>query len=439
VVVLPIQSKGVWYGALFFYWAQPRTFSIEERQRLDQLWTPLRAVVAQRHALYAEQRARQQNQRLARELAIVMQVSAAAAQRLDTQDLLDTTVRLTKSGFDLYHAGVYLLDASGKMLHLAAWLTDARRAFTPAVRRVPLESRYATVARSAQQRQVVSIADTSRTVDFVPNLFLPETRSQLALPMRVGDRLIGIFDLHHRIENGFPDSLSAVLGTLADQVAVAVQNARLYAQAQELAVIEERNRLARDLHDRVSQSLYGISLGLRTARELINRGEHDTAALSEPLDYAFMLSQDAISEMRSLIFEMRPDMLETEGLCASLRRHAQTLQTRYRLPVTATLPDEPTLTFEVKEQLYRIAYEALNNAIRHAHATALEVRLQTMQGWLSLEIEDDGRGFDPQANYPGHLGLHSMAERAERIGAQLTLDSQPGIGTTVQVRLPYPA
>lgn len=436
-VVLPIYSEQRWHGVLFFYWSQPRTFSDSERERLQQLWMPLRAIVAQRHALYAEKRARQQNQRIARDLEIVMQVSAAAAQRLDNQELLDTAVRLTKTYFDFYHVGVYLLDSAGKVLHLTAWMTDSRRSFSPAIRHLPLESRYALVARSAQQQQVASYDDTSRAADFIPNLFLPESRSQVALPMRVGDRLIGIFDLHQRIENGFPAQLIAVLSTLADQIAVAVQNARLYSQAQELAVIEERNRLARDLHDRVSQSLYGISLGLHTARELINRGEHDPATLGEPLDYAITLSQDAISEMRSLIFEMRPDMLETEGLCASLRRHAQTLQTRHRLPISMSLPAEPNLRFEIKEQLYRIAYEALNNALKHAKASQLSLHLRIEAARLVLEIGDNGAGFDTHGSFPGHLGLRSMSERAERIGAQFMIESDVGQGTTVRVNLPY--
>jgi signal transduction histidine kinase len=434
VIVLPIQSEQAWHGALFFYWSTARTFTDEERARLQTLWMPLRAVVAQRQALYAEKIARQQNQHLARDLEIVMRVSAAAAQRLDMQELLDAAVRLTKTHFGLYHVGVYLLDPGATLLHLAAWMTDSRCAFTPAVRRLPVNARYALVARGARLQEVVSMPDTSRAAEFVPNLLLPETRSQVALPMRVGGRM---FDLHHRTENGFPDALIAVLTTLADQVAVAVQNARLYAQAQELAVFEERNRLARDLHDRVSQSLYGISLGLHTARELLYRDEQSAQVLSEPLDYAITLSQEAISEMRSLIFEMRPDMLEAEGLCASLRRHAQTLESRHRLPILLTLPDEPSLRFEVREQLYRIAYEALNNAIRHAGASQLTMKLAADADHLMLEIGDNGRGFDTHADHPGHLGLRSMSERAERIGGQFTIISNPGVGTTIRVSLPY--
>jgi signal transduction histidine kinase len=201
----------------------------------------------------------------------------------------------------------------------------------------------------------------------------------------------------------------------------------------EQAVKEERQRLSRELHDSVSQALFGIGLGARTARVLLER-DLDQAAHS--IDYVLSLAQSGMAEMRALIFELRPESLETEGLVQALTKQAQAVQARYEIPIHLTLCAEPAVPLRVKEALYRIAQEALHNTVKHAQPRSVELSLEQVEGEVALEIRDDGQGFDTGGSFPGHLGLHSMRERAERIGGVLELESQIGEGTRVQVRVP---
>lgn len=225
----------------------------------------------------------------------------------------------------------------------------------------------------------------------------------------------------------------AFLGVVADQAAVAVQTARLFAEMQGKAATEERQRLARELHDSVSQALFGIGLGARTARALLDR-EPEKAVV--PLDYVVSLAEAGLTEMRALIFELRPDALETEGLIGLLEHHAAALRIRHALQVETGFEAEPSVSLEIKEMLYRIAQEALHNTVKHAQASAVSVRLQIEPESIMLEVSDNGVGFDPNRAFPGHLGLRSMRERAARLGADVKIESAPGAGTRTIVRVP---
>jgi signal transduction histidine kinase len=205
-----------------------------------------------------------------------------------------------------------------------------------------------------------------------------------------------------------------------------------------LAALEERQRLARELHDSVSQVLYGVGLGARTGRALLDRATIPSelkSSLVESLDYVLSLAEAGLAEMRALIFELRPDSLEREGLVAALTRQAAALRARHKLAVHTDFHEEPLLSFEAKEALYRIAQESLNNTVKHAQAERVDIRLGVRQGEVTLELMDDGVGFDPQAEYSGHMGLNSMHERAAQIGGILEIVSEAGQGTVVRVRL----
>ena len=200
-----------------------------------------------------------------------------------------------------------------------------------------------------------------------------------------------------------------------------------------LAALEERQRLARELHDSVSQALYGIALGSRTARTLLERGEPAKAA--EPLDYVLSLAEAGLSEMRALIFELRPESLKNEGLVAALIKQSDALQARHKLDVVTSFCPEPDISLDAKETLYRVAQEAMHNIARHAKATRITLSLLHADGKLTLEVRDNGKGFDPDGDFPGHLGLKSMRERVANIGGAFHITSRPGEGTVVTVHL----
>ncbi len=264
-------------------------------------------------------------------------------------------------------------------------------------------------------------------------------RSLLAAPLIVRDEMYGGLTFYYRDQRTFSKDDYELAVSLADQAALAIENARLRVQAEQAAVMEERQRLARELHDSVSQALYGIGLGARTARKLLDQGTLDPderTKLAGPLDYVLSLADAGLTEMRALIFELRPDALEKEGLVAALKRQAETLRARHKLAVEIDLCGEPEVGLDVKEALYRVAQEAMNNAVKHARAGCIDLMLRCSEGALLLEVMDDGIGFDSNRTYPGHLGLKSMRERVGQLGGDLDIESAPGEGTVVRVSIP---
>jgi signal transduction histidine kinase len=174
-------------------------------------------------------------------------------------------------------------------------------------------------------------------------------------------------------------------------------------------------------------------VGLHTARLQLDR---DPGEVPASLDYLLSLAEAAQSEMRALIFELRPDALASEGLVSALSRQGAALQARYDIAVQTEVGDEPALPLAVKQELYRVAQEALQNAVKHAHANRVDLLLRQSGDAVSLEVQDNGVGFDPQGAFPGHLGLRSMQERVSNLGGTLEIESAPGQGTRILALVP---
>ncbi|HUF37042.1 MAG TPA: GAF domain-containing sensor histidine kinase [Anaerolineales bacterium] len=257
-------------------------------------------------------------------------------------------------------------------------------------------------------------------------------QSWMGIPLVSRERSIGLLSLAHTQPGFYNGSRVDLVNTFALQAAIAIENARFYEQAQALAALEERQKLARELHDSVSQALYGIALGARTARILLER---DPAAVDEPLDYIASLAEAGLAEMRALIFELRPESLQAEGLVAALTKRAEAMRTRHQIAVAADFCAEPDISLDIKEALYRVGQEAMHNVVKHARASRMDLRLREETGALVLTVSDDGQGFNPEDEFPGHLGLRSMRERIEKIGGVMHITSSPEGGTRITVRI----
>jgi signal transduction histidine kinase len=264
----------------------------------------------------------------------------------------------------------------------------------------------------------------------------PDMRSFLGVPISAREGVIGAFYLTEKIgASGFSIADQELIELLAAHAAIAITNARLYEQSRELSILSERNRLALELHDAVSQKLFSLVLTAEAAATLVGR---DSAAAGEQLGKLKALAQEALEELRALIFELRPPDLEQDGLCGALRKHLDVLAQRRSGPITLDAEAEIAGDPERDGEILRIAQEALHNALRHANADRVAVHLYTDNGALLLEVEDDGVGFDPSAPElrSKHLGLTSMEERARRLRGRLEIDSRPGKGTTVRLAVP---
>ena len=264
----------------------------------------------------------------------------------------------------------------------------------------------------------------------------PDMRSFLGVPIVGPTGVIGSFYLTEKLEAAdFTDEDEELIGLLAAHAAIAITNARLQEQARELSVVAERNRLALELHDAVSQKLFGLVLSAEAATMLVER---DPAAARDQVERLQILAREALDELRSLVFELRPPDLEKDGLCGALRKHVELLSRAGESEIELSLDDAVSPAPARGLEVLRIAQEAIQNALKHAQAERVAVRLRDRDGRLLLEVEDDGAGFDP--NTAGirsrRLGLTSMEERAERLGGTLEVVSTPGAGTTVRLDAP---
>lgn len=264
----------------------------------------------------------------------------------------------------------------------------------------------------------------------------PQMRSFLGVPIVARSGVVGAFYLTDKEgADEFSPEDQQLIEMLAAHAAIAIEKARLYERSRELSIVEERNRLARDLHDAVAQKLFGLSLTAEAAATLVDR---DPIAAKEQLVRLRELAAEAMDELRALIFELRPPAVETEGLATALRKHVDVLRRVERREIGLELDGEPELPPEAASEVLRIAQEALQNALRHARAEHVAVHLEVHDGRILLTVADDGAGFDPAAPLlrARRLGLTSMEERARTLGATLAIDAAPGEGTTIRLEVP---
>jgi PAS domain S-box-containing protein len=374
-----------------------------------------------------------------RELALLLQISHTVASTLELKPLLGTILEQLKTVVDYSGAAIYSVQEKRIMM------LDYRGPITlSSMQRLCRDfERSPAYEQIRQGREAAFSEDLHQVPDFVQafqrelndygETVFEQFRSWIGVPLIASERVIGLVTLHHSRPQFYTLHHANLAFALANQAAVALENARLYEQAQSLAAMQERQRLARELHDSVSQELYGINLSAHSALEAI---ETDPAGAVEAMQRVIQYVEAGQAEMHALIFELRPESLETEGLVAALEKQVLVLRTRHRLTVEAFLGEEPDIALERKHAMYRIVQEALHNVVKHARATTVTLRLAQEERMLVLEVSDNGRGFDTEASFPGHFGLRSMQERAASLGGTLSIMSAAGQGTCVLTRVP---
>lgn len=259
-------------------------------------------------------------------------------------------------------------------------------------------------------------------------------RAYLGVPLVIKDQMYGTLGVYYRDPREFSEEDIELAVSLGDQVALAVENARLRTQASQVAVVAERERLARELHDSVTQSLYSLTLLAEASQRLVGVGELES--VREYTTRLGEIAQQALREMRLLVYQLRPLVLKREGLVGALQQRIDAVEKRAGVDARLFVEGNRELPPDVEDGLYRIAQEALNNALKHAAPTALTVRVQVDARKVVLEVNDDGRGFEPaRVRDGGGMGLANMLQRADRLGGSFSLVSAPGTGTTVRVEL----
>jgi signal transduction histidine kinase len=300
----------------------------------------------------------------------------------------------------------------------------------------PLPRRHGLLAAMLQEKTSYRTPDIRKDprFEFWPPPH-PRMKSFLGVPVVSKGRVIAAFYLTDKLgADEFNDEDQQIIEMLAAHAAIAIENARLFERSRELSVVEERNRVARELHDSVSQTLFSISLVADAAATLIDR---DPAQAKAKVEGLRDMARAAMEEMRSLIFELRPAELDADGLAPTLRKHIEVLRRVYQIPIEFREKDWVRPAAGIERGIYRIAQEALSNALKHSQAHKIDVELRVDDGRVSLVIEDNGKGFDPADGQirSTKLGITSMEERAHALGGELRIDSGGG-GTRIELEAP---
>lgn len=368
-----------------------------------------------------------------RQITHLYQLSRSIGVSLELDDVLQEICTAAAKLLDVPFATIFNLDREGGVL-------VARTAFglpPTALSILNLRLGEGVVGQVAVSGHPVVIDDTQASSEAAHQLAGPlNARAIIVVPILRRDEVIGVLTAASPRPHAFGPEAIRLLELLTYQADHAIENAQLHRHARELAAQEERQRLARDLHDSVTQSLFSLNLISQVLPDIWQ--SHPDKAW-DAIHQMANLSSDALAEMRALLFQLRPVALDQMGLAEAIRRYVDAMQRR-GYPLQLEVADNLTATEQppllVQEAIYRIAQEAINNASRHARARQITVSLSLDPHRASLMVSDDGVGFDlANSRRPGHLGLGNMHERAAQVGGHLYIVSVPGEGTAVRLEI----
>ena len=370
------------------------------------------------------------------ELYQVSQAVLSVTRQMSVRDVLQVIVRSARSLVGARYAALGVPDEGDSF---AEFVVDG---ISPAEQQAigPLPRRHGMLGVLLTEGQPERLADIRADPRFWgwPSAH-PQMSHFLGMPVRDGDQVLGIIFAANKIsaaaaDRGFTERDEEILSLFAAHAAIALTNARLYERSRELSVMQERSRLARELHDAVTQKLFSIRAHARAAAVLAGREPFDPDRVKAEIETVGTLGAEAHAELRAVIDGLAPPDLQAGGLAESLRRYAVLAGRAHGIPVTFTAAELPALTPGTEAALYRVAQEALHNALQHSGAQTVCVRLARTARRVILEVGDDGHGFTPEAP-SGGVGLASMHERAATAGGTLTIKSG-ATGTLVRMTVP---
>ncbi len=372
-------------------------------------------------------------------LTVLHQISYDLASIVELEPLLDHAFRQLRKIVDYRHA-VLLLDEQGnESSTLQAYIAGASQSEFDVTQistndwsflRNVLNESEAIYVPDMQANETFQIGIAGLKIERLADA-LKTSRSLLDLPMVAGERFVGMLNILHDSVDAYNASEVEVARTFANQLAIAIDNVYLNKQAQQAAAEHERSRIARDLHDSVTQTLFTASMIAESTPRIWDR---DSDLARQNLGRISLLTRGALAEMRSLLVELRSGVLAGQPLEQLIETLVEATRARSNAVVALCVDCRSEPPPETVMAFYRIAQEILNNATKHAEATQIKISLTCKRDDATLEISDDGRGFHPQAVADGRLGLRIMAERAAEIGGDLEVKSSPGQGTQIRLR-----
>ena len=372
--------------------------------------------------------------RLLAEMQSVLVIARALVSEIDINKLLEFIMSQAEHLTNAEGAAVLLLSEDGQWLEVAtpgeAW------AQMKAGLRLLTQGSLAELAIASQRVQVSNqVREDQRVASIQALLESVELHSLLCAPLIAQGENLGVLLVWNKRKQIFTEHDNRIMALFADQAALAWHNARLHTQNRELAIEQERQRLARELHDSVTQSLYSIGLAAQASLRLLGK---DSNGAQEPIIHIQQLSQTALTEMREQLYNLRPTALADKGLIEVLTGYCDRLNEQYGLTVDFAADFKPKLSMYQKESLYYIAREALWNVVKHSESNEVKLSLMREQDEIVLSILDQGAGFDAIAlDQAETMGLRNMKERAKLLGGSFELQSRSERGTWIFVRIPF--
>jgi signal transduction histidine kinase len=418
----------VTFGVLCFTFQHHQDFALED-QRIFHAISEI-AGTSLRRAVVLEGLEKQVNTRT-RHLSTLYEISAIASEPAGLEMLLERMLVLTLEVLEGPMGTIHLLDDHGKTLNLVAKHQipeEILSGLTNLSLAVPF---WRNMLRSSEPVIIPELDIDPRAPQELKAFAYP---AFLAAPIRSKGQTLGLISILGETILGYSIEDITLFTTIAEQIGGAVERARLLKQAERAAVTEERQRLARELHDSISQLLYSLVLYAGAARKVLRHGDlQNTAEYLQRIDHT---SQQALKEMRLLVYELRPSVFREEGLIGALNHRLQAVEKRTGLNARLVINGEISLDETIELALYRITEEALNNTLKYAEATWVVVSITAQAGAIDLEIKDNGKGFALQAaKETGGLGLMGIQERVSRLGGELEIITAPNEGTTIHVHL----
>ncbi len=413
--------------------------SVSEPKGRGTAWTEERGTSDEGRRCLEAPRRRTNRETELDELYQVSQAVLSVTRQMSVRDVLQVIVRSARSLVGARYAALGVPDEGDSF---AEFVVDG---ISPAEWQAigPLPRRHGMLAVLLNEGKPERLADIRADPRFEgwPAAH-PQMSHFLGVPVRDRDRVLGIIFAANKVSaaaagGGFTERDLQILSLFAAHAAIALTNARLYERSRELSVMQERSRLARDLHDAVTQKLFSIRAHARAAAVLAARDPVDPARVRAEIEVIGALGAEAHAELRAVIDGLAPPDLEAGALAESLRRYAVLAGRAHGIPVTFSAGGLPVLDTRVEAALYRVAQEALHNALRHSGASGVRVTLSKTARRVILEVADDGHGFVPEAP-SGGLGLASMRERASAAGGAVTIRSGLA-GTLVRMTVPIKA
>ncbi|MBN1402528.1 MAG: PAS domain S-box protein [Anaerolineae bacterium] len=443
VVTLPLVAKGHLVGAINLGARTPREFTPEQLSLLAAIGQQIGVALDNARLYEAEQRRREEAERRRRVAEGLREILATLNSDLPLSETLDEIAAQAPHLLGSDATALCRLDRQTGIVTIQA---------SHGLEAEFVENLAFEVGRVSVIGEAILTLKPAMTLDLAARVSQTEVppewsplrelaarmattyRTVLAVPVLLKSETYGALALYYRTQRQFTQEEVDLAVAFADQAALAIENARLREQAEQAAAMEERGRLARELHDSVTQSLYSVTMYAEAAARLMPPGGE---AAAQHLRDARDTAQEALREMRLLIYQLRPPALARGGLAVALQVRLDAVERRGGIQAELTVEGEDRLPPAIQAELHQIAQEALNNALKHAHARQVQVRLRFGPGETRLEVRDEGVGFDPVvAQAGGGLGLANMRERVARIGGQLRIESAPGRGTKIMIRVP---